>query len=147
MSAVALAGCGGESRMSAAEYRKAAQPIADRYQRTWLFEGYDAVHPDENDDMASGLKAMRSRAAESASQLSELSPPENVQKEHDELVKYLGDVEDGAKTALDPSVSDQEFKAALQKYATGTAGVQITGEAIKRKVGVDFNRPMPMPSE
>lgn len=132
-----VGGCGGEDRLSKAEYESRMQRVAATLQTATDRLGGEASDPRDTQAAARALAGMGQALDRAADGVADLEPPEDVEKPHDSFVAglraFAGDMRKVAALARrGDRLQIQAFANGLGSLAS-TRRIASASEEIKRK--------------
>jgi len=134
LSCVALAGCGGDDRLSGDDYRqKAAPPVRDAADAIVKL-GIAISRAPAPELAASRIELLRRRLGDASAALAELSAPKEIDDAHGALVEALADLsEEVAKyeDEVDVELEDYEQLTTFGQELSATAPAKEITEALR----------------
>jgi len=141
LACVALAGCGGDDRLSGDEYRqKAAPPVRDAADAIVKL-GIAISRAPAPELAASRLELLRRRLGDASGALAELSAPKEIDDAHGALVEALADLSDEVATyedEVDVELEEYEQLTTFGQELSATAPAKEITEALRELAEAGF---------
>ena len=141
LACVALAGCGGDDRLSGDEYRqKAAPPVRDAADAIVKL-GIAISRAPAPELAASRLELLRRRLGDASGALAELSAPKEIDDAHGALVEALADLSDEVaryEDEVDVELEDYEQLTTFGQELSATAPAKEITEALRELAEAGF---------
>jgi uncharacterized phage infection (PIP) family protein YhgE len=135
-SLVAFTGCGGSSNKTS-DYKDQARTVAQDFKNSAEKTSQQVSTATTTDERVKGLEALKGSVDDAANGFEDLTPPDNVKSEHEQLIagfrslsSDISEVENGVKTN-----DKNALQATLPKLQADQTKVQQAVQALQAKIG------------